>query len=154
MQNVKIEPFKVIGISVRTTNENGQSAQDIGQLWARFMAEGIGEKVPNKVSQDVYCVYTNFEKDHTKPYDTILGFRVSSLEHIPQGMAGHQVEAGNFSKYISKGDLTQGKVVYETWAEIWNTDLDRSFTSDFEVYGEKAQNPLDAEVEVFVAIHG
>lgn len=153
MQNVKIEPFKVIGISVRTTNENGQSAQDIGQLWARFMSEKIGEQVPNKSSEDVYCVYTNFEKDHTKPYDTILGFRVNTLESIPEGMAGHTIEGGTFSQYLSKGDLTQGKAVYETWAEIWQTDLDRTFTSDFEVYGEKAQNPTDAEVDVFVAVN-
>ena len=52
---------------------------------------------------------------------------------------------------MSKGDLTKG-AVYETWSKIWNADLDRTFTADFEVYGEKAQNPTDAEVEIFVAI--
>ncbi len=35
MQKVNIEAFKVIGIAVRTSNQNGQSAQDIGQLWAK-----------------------------------------------------------------------------------------------------------------------
>lgn len=32
MDKVKIQPFKVIGISVRTTNENNQAAKDIGDL--------------------------------------------------------------------------------------------------------------------------
>ena len=36
--------------------------------------------------------------------------------------------------------------------KIWNSDLDRSFTSDFEIYGEKAQNPETAEVDIFIAI--
>lgn len=35
MQNVKFEPFKIIGIAVRTTNENGQGAKDIGGLWQK-----------------------------------------------------------------------------------------------------------------------
>ena len=28
--------MKIIGISVRTTNQNGQAMQDIGNLWERF----------------------------------------------------------------------------------------------------------------------
>ena len=32
MKTQTIEPFKIIGIKVRTTNENGQSAKDIGNL--------------------------------------------------------------------------------------------------------------------------
>ena len=36
MQKVKIETFKVIGISVRTSNLNGQAQKDIGLLWQRL----------------------------------------------------------------------------------------------------------------------
>ncbi len=79
MQKVKIEPFKVIGIAVRTTNENGKSAQDIGQLWGKFMSEGISDKIPNKINDTIFSIYTNYESDHTKPYDTILGCKVSFL---------------------------------------------------------------------------
>jgi len=151
MIKVQIESFNVIGIAVRTTNENGQSGQDIGQLWGKFMSEGIAEKIPNKMDANVFSIYTNYEKDHTKPYDTILGCKVSSLEEIPDGMVGQSFEGGTYGKFVSKGDLTKG-VVFGTWTEIWEQDLDRVFTADFEIYGEKAQNPTDAEVDVLVAI--
>jgi len=36
--------------------------------------------------------------------------------------------------------------------EINQQKLNRVFTADFDVYGEKAQNPTDAEVEVFVGL--
>lgn len=151
MQKVTIEPFKVIGIAVRTTNENGQSAQDIGQLWGKFMAEGIAEKIPNKIDASVCSIYTNYQGDQTEPYDTILGCKVSSIEKVPDGMVAQAFDGGTYGKFISKGDLTKG-VVFGTWAEIWQKDLDRVFTADFEVYGEKSQNPIDAEVDVLVAI--
>lgn len=152
MQKVRIEPFNVIGISVRTTNENGKAAQDIGKIWAKFMSEGIAEKIPNKVDTSVFCVYTNYEGDHTEPYDTILGCKVDSLENIPEGMVGQAFEGGIYTKFISKGDLTKGAVVYQTWLEIWESDIDRAFTADFEIYGEKAQNPTDAEVDILIAV--
>lgn len=151
MQKVTIESFKVIGIAVRTTNENGQAAQDIGQLWQKFMSEGIAEKIPNKIDANVFSIYTNYEGDHTQPYDTILGCKVSSLEAIPEGMVAQAFDGGNYLKFISKGDLTKG-VVFGTWSEIWKQDLDRVYTADFEIYGEKAQNPSNAEVDIFIAV--
>jgi len=151
MQKVTIEPFQVIGISVTTTNENGKSAQDIGELWGKFMSEGIVAKIPNIIDHSVYSIYTNYQGDHTKPYDTILGCKVSSLDEIPEGMVGQSFDGGTYGKFISKGDLTKG-VVFGTWKEINEQKLDRVFTADFELYGEKAQNPTDAEVEVYVGI--
>lgn len=151
METVKKEAFKIIGIKVRTTNENGQSATDIGKLWEQFMSENVVEKIPNKIDTSIFSIYTNYEKDHTKPYDTILGCKVSTLNDIPKGMIGQEFEKGSYTKFISKGNLTQG-IVYETWTEIWNQDLNRIFSADFEVYGEKAKNPENAEVEIFVAI--
>ena len=151
MKKVTIKPFNVIGIAVRTTNENGQSGEDIGQLWGKFMSEGIASQIPNKTDERVFSIYTNYEGDHTKPYDTILGCKVSSLENIPEGMVGQAFDGGAYGKFVSKGDLTKG-VVFGTWSEIWQKDLNRVFTADFEVYGERAQNPTDAEVDVLVAL--
>jgi len=151
MQTTQIAPFHIIGISVRTTNENGQAAKDIGELWGKFMSERILEKIPNKISDSVFSIYTNYESDHTKPYDTILGCQVNSLDQIPQGMIGQSFEGGTFAQFISRGD-TQTGAVYNTWVEIWNTDLERLYTADFEIYGEKAKNLSDAEVDIFVAI--
>lgn len=151
MQTQKIKPFQVIGISIRTSNENGQAASDIGSLWAKFMTENILQNIPNRISDDVLSIYTNYESDHTKPYDTILGCKVSSLDVIPDGMMGQSFDGGTFAKFVSKGDVTKG-AIYNTWVDIWNTDLDRLYTADFEIYGEKAKNPADAEVDIFVAI--
>lgn len=54
-------------------------------------------------------------------------------------------------KFVSKGDLTKN-VVYDTWKEINEQNLDRVFAADFELYGDKAQDPTNGEVEVYVGI--
>lgn len=151
MENVKIEPFKVIGISVRTTNENGQAARDIGALWSRFISERISDAIPNKTDNAIYSIYTDYESDHTRPYTTILGCRVDSLKDIPKGMTGKSLDGGNYLKLTARGDLMTD-LVGNKWREIWATDLDRAFTADFEVYGDKAGNPADAAVDFLIAL--
>ncbi|PID27365.1 MAG: AraC family transcriptional regulator [Candidatus Cloacimonadota bacterium] len=151
MEKINIETFTVIGISVRTTNENGQSAKDIGALWNKFMSEGILNQIPNKIDNTIYSIYTEYQGDYTQPYTAILGCRVKSTDLIPNGMVAKTIKGGNYAKFVAKGDLTKG-AIYEEWSKIWNTDLDRLYTEDFEIYGEKAQNPTDAEVEILVAV--
>lgn len=151
MQTVKIEPFQIIGISVRTTNENGQAAQDIGQLWNKFMSENVQGKIPNKVDGIVYSLYTDYEGDHTQPYTTILGCKVNSLDKIPEEMVGRSFDGGNYAKTTAKGDLAKGLIINH-WSKIWETELARRYTADFEVYGAKAMNPSDAEVDFLVAV--
>ena len=151
MNKVNIKPFKVIGISVRTTNENKQAAQDIAELWGKFMNDKVLEAIPNKVDNTVYSIYTDYESDHTKPYTTLLGCKVESLETIPDGMTGKAFDGGNYIKLSAKGDLMKGLIINK-WTEIWSMDLDRLFTADFEVFGEKAQNPVDAEIDFLIAV--
>ncbi len=151
MKTIKTEPFCVIGISVRTTNENGQGAIDIGGLWGRFFSEQVLEAIPNKVDNVIYSIYTEYEQDHTRPYTTIIGCRVEHLDEIPSGMKGIRIEGGTYAQLSARGDMQQG-FVGSKWYEIWNSDLNRAYTADYEVYGEKAHNPADAEVDFLIAI--
>lgn len=152
MQKVKIEPFKIIGISVRTTNENDQGAKDIPALWQKFIGERLLLKIPNRVDNTVYCLYTEYEGDETKPYTTILGCKVSSLDIIPDGMIGKPFNGGEYLKTTANGDITKDLVI-DKWSEIWQSKLDRSYTTDIEVYEEKRiLNPTEAEVDFYIAV--
>ncbi|RYG44481.1 MAG: AraC family transcriptional regulator [Chitinophagaceae bacterium] len=151
MQTQQVEPFYLIGIEVRTTNENGQSGKDIPTLWQRFMSDAIMEKIPSKTNSDIICVYADYEKDHTRPYTTVLGCKVDSLDTIPPGMRGITIGGGTYTKRVAAGNVLQ-KSVYNEWELIWNSTIPRTFTADFEVYGQKAWDPENGEVEIFVAI--
>ncbi|MBB5647285.1 GyrI-like domain-containing protein [Pedobacter cryoconitis] len=151
MDTIKIDSFHVIGISIRTTNENGQSAKDIPKLWEKFMSEGILDQIPDKIDNSLYCIYTDYEKDHTQPYTTILGCKVENLNVVPNQMVSKTIEDTSYQKFVAKGNVMQG-AVYNEWVKIWNSELERTFTADFEVYDERSQNPENAEVDIFVAV--
>ena len=144
--------FKIIGISTRTTNENNQSQQDLGKLWGQFFADNIIAIIPNKISNHILAVYTDYKSDYTGEYTTIIGVPVSTLEEIPSGLIGREFEADNFQKFVAKGEMTSA-VLY-TWIDIWQRDkeLNRKCSYDFELYGENSNNGSQSEVEIFVAV--
>jgi predicted transcriptional regulator YdeE len=152
MNTTSVQPFYIIGIAIRTTNENMQAAEDIPQLWNKFLSENIITLIPNKIDDTIYSIYTDYEADYTKPYTTLLGCKVSSLDKIPEGFTGKSFTGGKYTTFTAKGKLAEG-IVFQEWLKIWNTDIPRAYTADFEVYGEKAKNPGDAEIDIFVAVN-
>ncbi len=151
MQSVKMPAFSIIGISIRTTNENNQATTDIAGLWQKFLSESLVNEIPNKVDKTIYSLYTDYDSDHTKPYTAILGCKVSDVTNIPEGMVSKSFTESNYVKTSAKGDIMQGLIVNH-WSKIFDMDIDRSFQVDFEVFDEKAQNPNDAEVDFYVGV--
>lgn len=107
-----------------------------------------GLKNRNRKSKNIY---TDYQIDHTQPYTTLLGCKVEALHTIPEGMVGRSFDGGNYASVSAKGDLMKGLIVNK-WSEIWKMDLDRLYTADFEVFGEKAQDPSQAEIEFLIAV--
>ena len=134
---ITLEQFFIIGISVRTTNENQQAMQDIGNLWAKFMNQNLIQQIPNKINDDIYCLYTEYASDFTGPYTTYLGCRVSSLEHIPEDFVTLNVPSNTYKEYI----IPQGNTdaVGATWSEIWESGMTRDYQVDFDVYTTKGE---------------
>ncbi|MDO7743742.1 MAG: effector binding domain-containing protein [Pedobacter sp.] len=151
MNDQKIEAFNIIGLAVRTTNKGGQAGIDIPELWHKFMSIQAIDQIPGKIDDTLYCVYTEYEKDHTAPYTVILGCRVQLINQLPEGMTHVTIKAGNYVEFTAKGKIMEG-MVYHTWLDIWASGLERAYQTDFEVYGQKAQDPENAEVPVFIGV--
>ena len=148
----KIEHFKIIGIKTETTNENGKSATDLGKLWDQFFDENVPNQIPNKESEEIYSIYTDYESDYKGKYTAIIGLKVSSLDQIPDGLIGREFNSGKYQKFVAKGLMPNA--VVESWKEIWAKDdeLKRKYTADFEVYGQKSQNGNSSEVDIYIAV--
>ncbi len=146
-----MEAFKVIGIVVRTTNANGQSKADINELWNRWFAENVATRIPNTVSDHLYNIYTDYESDEHGFYNTILGYSVSTLASIPNGLIGKQIPKSNYKEFVSEGELPD--CVVKTWETIWDLKFNRSYIADFDVYDPATMNPENAIVKTYFSIN-
>lgn len=151
-QEIEDKSFTVVGISIRTSNKNGKAMQDIGALWKRFFAENISAIIPNKVSEDIYCMYTDYESDFTGEYTAILGCKVSSTDNIPEGLISKEVSASKYHIYEATGEVHEA--VGKTWGYIGGQaeNTDRAYEADFDVYGKDAADSKNATVRTYLSV--
>lgn len=106
------EGFQFIGIAIHTTNQNHQAQADIGQLWERFFKEGILDRIPNRINDEILSIYTDYKSNDAQEYTVLLGARVSTIKDIPQGMVARDFPGQNYQTYIAKGPMPDARCRY------------------------------------------
>jgi len=113
------DPIAVIGIQIRTNNASELSGQgQIGALWGRLFAENLPAQIPNRASESIFAVYSNYASDENGDYDYLLGCPVSTIENIPAGMTYAAIPTGDYAVFTSEtGPVVE--VVQAAWKHIW-----------------------------------
>ena len=152
MEKIRIDRFKLIGLRLaqRTTNANGQSGIDCGNLWQKFEIGNFAERISDKLGEEIYAVYFDYEGDHTKPFSYFIGCKVKPETETPKGMDSLFVPAAVYSKMIAKGKMPD--CIADAWKDIWTSKIERAYGYDFEIYGERSKDWSNAEVEIFVSV--
>jgi len=152
-KTISLKSKKIIGLEIKISNQDGQAARDIPLLWEQFYKEGIKDRITNKLSETVYGLYTKYEGDHTQPYSLIVGCEVNSIPiELPEGCTVYETEASSYASIPAVGNFPAG--VIQAWEQVWNSDLERTFTNDLEVYDETF-NPASGNssgVTLYIAI--
>lgn len=144
--------FKLAGLALqtKTTNENGQSAADCGKLWSDFTGGNYFARIPGKLSDEVFAVYHNYDGDYTQPFSYFIGCKVAADADLPAEFDTLVVPEAKYQQFTAKGPMPQ--CIMDTWHDIWNSGINRSYQADFEVYGEKSRDWNNAEIEVYISI--
>ncbi|MGH1374754.1 MAG: GyrI-like domain-containing protein [Alphaproteobacteria bacterium] len=143
----KLPAFDVVGVSV-IVSDHENASEEINRLWERFFQESIGQSVDNRVDDVIYAVYSDYEGDHTKPYRLTIGYKINGAAQLGGSLHHVQVKEADYAMMSAAGE--QPKALVDTWTAVWQSDLDRKFETDFEVYGQRFFE--DGVHEVLVAI--
>jgi predicted transcriptional regulator YdeE len=146
-----------VGIQIRTKNAaemNGEGL--IPGVWSRFFADDLLSQIPNRSSEILFVVYSNYASDELDYYDYLLGCPVDSIEIIPEGMTYAAIATGDYAVFTTEtGPVAE--VVQAAWKHIWlQTPKDlghkRAFLTDYEVYDHRALDPNNAKVEIHIGL--
>lgn len=140
----------VIGVPIKTSNKQFQEEAPL--LWQRFFTEDLAEEIPNQVDDHLIAVYTEYEGDYTQPFTYLLGRQVSHLEDIPKGMIGIEIEESPYAVFTAHGPFPDAMV--QKWHTIWESDIDRSYTTDFEIYPPDFDQEEAPKIKIYIALKG
>jgi predicted transcriptional regulator YdeE len=135
--------FTVVGLTVRTTSDKEAGGQGlIPQLWESVMDQDKLSQVPNRLSDDLVVVYSDYASDATGAYSYTLGVRVSSADKVPDGFVVRKIQAGKYAVIQSEQGPPQ-EVIPGLWAKInqmtpQQLGGERAYQADFETYPDIA----------------
>ena len=147
---LKRDAFQVMGIELQTSNHGKRSHREIPEHWDRFYGDQIHKRIPGRVDDTVYALYTNYHAGQRGQYSLVLGYQVSPDFTVPKDLVTHTVPAARYAVFTASGSYPDS--ILKTWEHIWNTDLPRAFTGDFEIYDPGYVESDWPEVPVYIAL--
>ncbi|MBP1926220.1 putative transcriptional regulator YdeE [Sedimentibacter acidaminivorans] len=140
---VNLEEKTVVGVSATTSNSNPKMGEIISGLWEKLYQGGVNAAIKNKVNEYAIGLYSDYTNDE---YCITAGNEVSKADN--KDLTVKIIPAGKYAKFSVHGHME--KAVAEAWGEIWQMDLDRSFTGDFEEY---LNSDFDnADIDIYIAL--
>lgn len=140
---VNLDKKIVVGVGAYTANDDPNMGQIIGGLWKRFFQEGIYSTIKNRTNEYAIGLYSDYTEQN---YHVLTGVEVSELEN--SDLVSRVIPAGRYAKFHIHGNMETA--VRKAWEEIWNMNLDRTFTGDFEEYLNDDYE--HAEINLYIAI--
>lgn len=144
------QALHVVGIALRT--HNGEAFQTIAPFWGRFAQCGLADRLPHRLSDDVYAVYTHFQNagvDNGGWYTLVIGHAVPGYAPTlpPEGLAHVVAPASQRAVF----EVAQGRsdLVGAEWQQIWQrTDLRKTTVADYERYQP------DGKISIHIGVFG
>lgn len=124
---VNLEQKIIVGVSAITSNNDPKMSEVIAGLWVKLYEGGVHSMIRNKVNEYAIGLYSDYSNDQ---YCVTAGNEVSKADN--DQLTVKIISAGKYAKFSIHGHME--KAVAKAWGEIWQMDLDRSFTGDFEEY--------------------
>lgn len=140
---VTLQEKTIVGVSAVTGNSDPKMGEVIGGLWEKLYQGGVNSAIKNKVNEYAIGLYSDYTADQ---YCVTAGNEVSKAENTD--LTIKTIPAGKYAKFSVHGHME--KAVAKAWNEIWQMDLDRSFTADFEEY--KSADYENCDIDLYIAL--
>lgn len=140
------QAIKIVGLKTKTGGE--KAFQDIPVHWEKFFSEKIIDTIPNKISKDIYGIYTDFENEgenNKGSYSFVIGVEVSDFDNISEGLEKIIIPESEYQVFPAGNKPEQ---IGEKWREIWEYDFkkQKTYFLEYEKYYE------NGNIDIFIGI--
>ncbi len=148
----------LVGISGYTSNENEMSEKAIiGKMLQKYFGENLSSQIKNRKNPGkTFCVYTNYESDHTGNYKYFVGEEVVDFAQAPENFENMIIQNQIYTKFTTDpGPMPQTCI--SMWQNIWSMNSsdfggERAYIADFEIYDERSLDPQNTILDIYIGI--
>lgn len=155
-----LNEIKLVGIKVRTNNktESNPATGVIPACVNQYHQQQIAEKIQNrKIPGITFCAYTDYASDHQGDYTFFIGEEVLSLDNVSTDLEVLVIPPQVYAKFTTDPGVMP-QVVINAWQAIWRMTAqelggNRRFIADFEMYDQRASDPQNTVLDIYIGIN-
>lgn len=137
-----------IGIAAELNINDPDLEKHTNELWTYFYQNDISQVISNIVDERIYFLYP--EPDEAGNYKATIAYKTSNIKDVYEGLEGVKIPATKFAVFEQKGTNSE-KFISDTWAKIYESDLDYAKGFSLEVY-ELGANEEVKKAEIRISI--
>lgn len=160
-EKVSLSKLTLIGVTVRTSNSNeiDPKSSKIAAHVNSYKTQGLANNIKHRVAPGVtYCVYTDYESDEHGEYTYFIGEAVDSTDD--QNLSRFEtliIPKSNYQKFTTEPGKIPN-IIIAAWQALWKMDENdfggkRKYLSDFEIYDQRASDPNNAVVDIYIGLN-
>ena len=159
-QKIKLPEIVLVGLTARTNNKNEMTpkASKIAALAGSYWSNQVANKIKSRKNPGVtYAVYTDFESDENGNYTYFIGEVIDSSNG--QDLSQFRlitIPESHYQKFTTESGKMPD-IVISLWQKIWAMNEKdfggkRKYIADFEIYDQRASDPSNAIVDIYIGI--
>jgi predicted transcriptional regulator YdeE len=158
-RTLSLPEIKLVGISSRTNlaNEINPAAAKIGATIQQYFQETFPAQISHRKKPGVtFCVFTDYQSDYTGDYTFFIGEEVTSFEDLPKDAKTLAIQPQTYAVFTTPSGVMP-TVVIEGWKNIWKMTPQelggrRAYHADFEVYDQRASDPKNTVLDIYIGV--
>lgn len=129
------------------TRIDGDPAEQIGEIWNRFLGEDLADDIPSRLDEGLIALYCDYDEgDDPRPSTYFLGCEVLDVCSAEEGFAIRYTPVGDYAEFHAYGEMPHA--VIEKWQQIRNLNLERNYVADFEIHDPNSPHEVAIHVGV------
>ncbi|OCT14564.1 AraC family transcriptional regulator [Paenibacillus pectinilyticus] len=153
--------FKLIGYELRTSSKEGRNLQDIPVFWQKYLKEGMGKRIPNRVHTESWVeigICTDFDLTSGN-FSYIIGMEATDFENVPEDLVCREFPEARYAVFTTpKVTIDQFSAsIQSTWKSIFSewfphSGFEHAGNAEFELYDERCDPHLHELVQMDIYI--
>jgi AraC family transcriptional regulator len=146
------DAFMVVGLNRDFDMSQPPADGGIGALWDEFQQGS--DQISDRVGMNAYGLGFAWPASRPGLYNYTAAAEVGSLDHIPRGWRGREIDAHEYAVFVHPGTLQDLKETVDFIWQEWmpHCGFRRAHSPDFELYDEAFQRD-EGHIEIWVPIH-
>lgn len=131
-------------------NSESETQLSLAKAWKTFTANKHRFAINNKISDDIYLIYSDYSQHAKGTISLFIGHKVSEFNDLASDFKPLTVPSQSYASFQLNGDFSH--IAHDAWQQLPSLNLNRSYNYDMEIYPSSSTIDRIGSAQLLISI--